>query len=82
MSCHVMLSDAATAEDVTKSLLITIAETLATFAYETAQAVKVRRIYFLGSFINIETVRDVMVGEIEGRNWIRPEVCEPRHTTV
>ena len=52
----------------------TAIEGLAQMAYLNALAFGVRRIYFLGSFINIPLARELITTELEGRILLRPKV--------
>ena len=61
-------------EDIVRSMFRTAIEGLAQMAYLNALAFGVRRIYFLGSFINIHLARELITTELEGRILLRPKV--------
>ena len=61
-------------EDIVRSMFRTAIEGLAQMAYLNALAFGVRRIYFLGSFINIPLARELITTELEGRILLRPKV--------
>ena len=61
-------------EDLTFSLLRSLAEIHGQFAHVNAIAYQVKQVYFTGSFINMELMRRFLCEEINGRNTLRPEV--------
>ena len=61
-------------EDVTFSFLRSLGEVQGHLAYVHALAHQVRKVFFVGSFINIPLVRRFFTEEIQGRNLLRPKV--------
>ena len=61
-------------EDLTLSFLRSLAEIQGHMAHVHALAHRVKKIYFIGSFINVELMRRYLFEEINGKNLIRPEV--------
>ena len=51
-----------------------MAEVQGHLAHVHALALRVKKIYFIGSFINMELMRRFLFEEINGRNLLRPEV--------
>ena len=56
------------------SFLRSMAEVQGHLAHVHALALRVKKIYFIGSFINMELMRRFLFEEINGRNLLRPEV--------
>ena len=61
-------------EDVTLSFLRSLAEVQGHLAHVHALSHQVRKIYFIGGFINMELMRRYLYEEICSRNLMRPEV--------
>ena len=61
-------------EDLTLSFLRSLAEVQGHLAHVHALAHQVRKVYFIGGFINMELMRRYLYQEINGRNFARPEV--------
>ena len=58
------------------------AEVQGHLAYVHALAHQVRKIYFIGGFINMELMRRYLYQEINERNFARPEVNRNLHPTT
>ena len=56
------------------SFLRSVAEVQGHLAHVYALALRVKRVYFIGSFISMELMRRYLSEEINGRNLLRPEV--------
>ena len=61
-------------EDLIYSFLRSITEVQAHLVHVHALAHQVRKIFFMGSFINIPLVRRFFTENIQGRNLLRPKV--------
>ena len=61
-------------DDVTFSFLRSLGEVQGHLTHVHALAHQVRKVFFVGSFINIPLVRSFFTEEIEGRNLLRPKV--------
>ena len=61
-------------EDLTLSFLRSVAEVQGHLAHVHALALRVKRVYFIGSFISMELMRRYLSEEINGRNLLRPQV--------
>ena len=66
-------------EDLTFSFLRSLAEIQGHLAHVHALAHGVRKIYFIGSVINMALMRRYLYEEIHGKNLLRPEVSYPSH---
>ena len=60
--------------DIVRSMFRTGIEGMAQMAFLSALAFGVRKIYFLGSFINVPLARELITTELEGRILLRPKV--------
>ena len=61
-------------DDVTFSFLRSLGEVQGHLAHVHALAHQARKVFFVGSFINVPLVRSFFTEEIEGRNLLRPKV--------
>ena len=69
-------------EDLTLSFLRSLAEVQGHLAHVHALAHQVRKVYFIGGFINMDLMRRFLYQEINGRNFARPEVNKNVHPTT
>ena len=69
-------------EDLTLSFLRSLAEVQGHLAHVHALAHQVRKVYFIGGFINMDLMRRFLYQEINGRNFARPEVNINLHPTT
>ena len=75
-SCNISDLENVKKEDVTFSLLRSMAEFQGQMLHAHALAHEVRKIYLVGSFIDIPLVRRFVTEEIQGRNLLRPKVFQ------
>ena len=61
-------------EDLTFSFLRSMAEVQGHLTHVHALAHQVRKVYFVGGFINIELMRRYLCEEVTSRNMMRPEI--------
>ena len=69
-------------EDITYSFLRSLAEVQGHLANVHALAHQVRKVYFIGGFINMELMRRFLFEEMSSRNLTRPEVSPTAMSTI